>query len=129
MGSSARRLQKLTDENALLLEKVSGLESLIKQLADENRWMKEQFLLARHKQFGAKSERITIDPTQLGPLFNEAEAVLHQSHKEALDEKTITYTRRKKSVGHREEVLECVKKVIWRVREVYGTPIIPLRYD
>jgi transposase len=105
MGSSTRRLQKLTDENAMLVEKVSGLESLIKQLADENRWMKEQFLLARHRQFGAKSERIEIDPNQVGLLFNEAEAVLSSSSKESLEEKTVTYTQKKKSVGHRDEVL------------------------
>jgi transposase len=87
------------------MEKVSILSTQNAQLAEENRWFKEQFLLARHRQFGAKSERTTLDPSQLGPLFNEAEAILGSSPKEALEEKTITYTRRKKSIGHREEVL------------------------
>ena len=96
---------ELSGENALLLEKVSGLETQNAQLAEEVRWLKEQFLLARHAQFGAKSESSVLHPDQSGLLFNEAETMLHQSKGEALDEKTIIYTRRKKSIGHREEVL------------------------
>ena len=102
MERDACHCRELSDENALLSEKVSGLETQIKQLIEENRWMKEQFLLSRHKQFGAKSERTLA---QWGLLFDEAEAMLSQSGKDAQDEKTVTYTRKKKSVGHREEVL------------------------
>lgn len=105
MESPTRRMQELTVENALLREKVSGLETQNTQLAQEVHWLKEQFLLARQKQFGAKSERSELSPDQLGTLFDEAELALHRSPKDSLDEKTITYTRKKKSVGHRKEVL------------------------
>jgi transposase len=98
METTACRCSEFSDEIAVL-------KTQIAQLAQENRWMKEQFLLARNKQFGTKSERIEIDLNQLGPLFNESELVVGSSPKEALEEKTIIYTRKKKSVGHRGEVL------------------------
>jgi transposase len=81
------------------------LETQNRQLADENRWLKEQFLLAQHRQFGTSSERTLLNPDQCGLLFNEAEAVLDSSPQDASDEKTITYTRGRKSVGHRQEML------------------------
>jgi transposase len=88
-----------------LAEKVQELETMNLQLVEENRWLKEQFLMARHKQFGASSERAQFDSNQCVLLFNEAEAILDKSPAEALDEKTVTYTRKRKTVGHREEVL------------------------
>jgi len=105
MEEQTCQCHELTEENALLRERVSGLEAQKSQLAEENRWLKEQFLLARHARFGAKSEQVKIDPSQLGPLFNEAELVLGTSPAQALGEKTVTYTRKKKTAGHREEIV------------------------
>jgi transposase len=73
-------------------------------LEAENRWLKEQFLLARRKQFGTSSERTMADATQCEMLFNEAEATADTVSEEALVEK-ITYTRKRKTVGHRQEML------------------------
>jgi transposase len=89
--------------NEDLIAKVQLLETQNQQLAEEVRWLKEQFLLARHKQFGASSER--TDPSQCELLFNEAEAILDGSPKDPFDEKTVTYTRKRKEVGHRQEMI------------------------
>jgi len=84
---------------------IEQLTTQNKQLADENRRLKEQYLLARNKQFGAKSERTVIGQDQCGLLFNEAETILCKNIEAALDEKMITYTRKKKTAGHRQEIL------------------------
>ena len=112
MERNACHCRELSDENALLISKLSGLEAQNKQLADENRWMKEQFLLARRKQFGTKSEQTSADSEPWARLFDEAEAILHKNPEDASEGKTITYTRGKKTVGHREEVLANLPIVI-----------------
>lgn len=55
---------ELMTENAALKSKVSELEALVK-------FYEEQFRLARHRQFGASSEKSEYDQPN---LFNEAEA-------------------------------------------------------
>jgi len=67
-------------------------------------WFKEQFKLAQHRQFGSSSEKMTA-LLQNELVFNEAEATLDSTHVEAEPE-TVTYTRKAKSTGHRQEMLE-----------------------
>lgn len=73
----------------------------VQQLEAQVNWFKEQFKLARHRQFGSSSEKIAL---QSELLFNEAEATI-DSAPEVVEPQTITYTRKGKSVGHREEML------------------------
>jgi transposase len=87
-----------------LIARNARLESLNHQLAAENQWLKEQFGLARAGKFGASSEKTEVLTGQAELLFNEAEMVADSSETEPTKE-TIEYTRKKKSVGHREEML------------------------
>ncbi len=89
-------------EIAVLKKENAELKSKNIQLENENKWLKEQFLLAQKKQFGSSSEKTSALQIELG--FNEAETVADSSP-EVVEPKTITYTRKPKSVGHREEVL------------------------
>jgi transposase len=88
--------EDLLIENTKLKERLSALET-------ENRFFKEQFLLAQKRLFGSSSEKTSALQIELG--FNEAEAVADSSP-EVVEPKVVTYTRKPKSVGHREEVLE-----------------------
>jgi transposase len=72
------------------------------QLKVENRWLKEQLLLSKKKQFGSSSEKMSALQIEFG--FNEAETVADTTG-EVVEPKTITYVRKPKSQGHREEVL------------------------
>ncbi len=63
------------------------------------KWYEEQFRLSRQKQFGASSEKTA--PEQIN-LFNEAEDIANPQTEEPTLE-TITYQRKKKQVGQREE--------------------------
>lgn len=75
----------------------------IQHLEAENQWLKEQFKLARHRQFGSSSEKSSA-LLQAELVFNEAEAILDSAPALAESE-TITRTRKRKQVGHREEML------------------------
>jgi transposase len=64
----------------------------IADLQTNLRWFEEQFHLARHKQYGASSER-TVQ--QQGELFNEAEAIAEAGPVEEEIKQTITCERKK----------------------------------
>lgn len=66
-------------------------------------WFKEQLKLAKHRQFGPSSEKISV-PGQAELLFNEAEATLDSTPTQA-EPKTITYTRKPKQAGYKQEML------------------------
>jgi transposase len=75
------------------------------QIAELNaklKWYEEQFRLSRAKQFGASSEKTT--PEQIN-LFNEAEDSANPELEEPTVE-TITYQRKKKQAGQREDKLK-----------------------
>lgn len=71
------------------------------QLAAENQWLKEQFLLAQRRQFGASSERTPAEQQAL--LFNEAEVEAVTVPEPTVETLTI---RRRKAKGHREAQLK-----------------------
>ena len=89
-------------EIAVLEKQIADLKSKNIQLENELKWLKEQFLLAQKKQFGSSSEKTSALQIELG--FNEAEAVADSSPA-VVEPETVAYTRKPKSVGHREEVL------------------------
>ena len=98
----------LTTDNDLAAE-VRQLESTnqhlqarIQELEVQVNWFKEQFRLAKHRQFGSSSEKAVALQSEL--VFNEAEAAIDSTPTEAEPE-TVTYTRKRKSVGHRQEML------------------------
>jgi len=95
--------ERLAAEREHLAAERERLLALTQQLQDENHLLKERLLLARRKQFGTSSEK--IDSTQLALVFDEAEATLDRTPREEVEKETVTYTRKKKTVGHREEMV------------------------
>ena len=77
-------------------------EQQIVELNAKLKWYEEQFRLSCQKQFGASSEK--TPPEQLN-LFNEVEDTANRKLEEPTIE-TITYQRRKKQPGNREELLK-----------------------
>ncbi len=75
-----------------LIDLIHKQHSQIEDLQAKLRWFEEQFHLARHKRFGASSER-TVE--QQGELFNEAEAIAEAGPVEEEIRQTITYNRKK----------------------------------
>lgn len=85
---------KLVSENAELKNRITELEALVK-------YYEEQFRLAKHKQFGASSEKSEYDIDQIN-LFNEAEATADEKATEPeLIEVEKHYRRRKRSANDR----------------------------
>lgn len=100
--------QSLQQENQSLKQEVADLKQQVNLLL-------EQIRLSRHKRFAATSERSDAEQMR---LFNEAELESEQSAEEPTME-TITYERRKKQLGHREEMLKDlpVERVEYRLSE------------
>jgi transposase len=98
-------LEQLQIENSKLQEKIAFLEKQKAELTAKLHWFEENFRLSQHRLYGRSSEQ-SIYPEQQ-TLFNEAEAL--SSVKPAVPEPTveeITYKRKKKEKGHREEMLK-----------------------
>lgn len=85
-----------------LNDKVLCLEQQNAELDAKLKWYEEQFRLSRQKQFGASSEKTSDE--QLN-LFNEAEDSANPQLEEPTVE-TITYQRKKKQLGQREDKLK-----------------------
>ena len=84
--------QTLPENRQELVDLVKQQATQIEQLTAKVRWFEEQFHLARHKQFGASSERSVKEQ---GELFNEAEAIAEAGPTEEQIRQTITYERKK----------------------------------
>jgi len=89
MSSSTASLPENRQE---LVEIIDSLTTRNEQLEAKVRWFEEQFHLARHKQFGASSERSVTEQCN---LFNEAEAIAEAGPVEECIRQTITYERKK----------------------------------
>jgi transposase len=92
---SSISIEKLQIENETLKQEKAELELKLK-------WFEEQFRLQQHKLFGSSSEKTEI-PEQLS-LFNEVESESKLEAPEPTFEE-ISY-KRKKKVGHREEMFK-----------------------
>lgn len=95
-GQLKAEYEQLQKEHAALKAKEKCLEA-------ENQWLKEQFKLAKHRQFCTSSEKMSA-LLQNELVFNEAEATL-DSAPAVVEPETITRPRKGKQVGHREEML------------------------
>jgi len=100
---AAMTLDELRQRYVLLEEENAKLRKQVAELTTQVNWFMEQFKLAKHRQFGASSERTGPGQEQLS-FFNEAEKEAEPEPLEP-DVETITYTRRKQK-GHREAVLK-----------------------
>jgi transposase len=92
-------MQRMTSSSTVLPENrhelvdlVQKQASQIEQLEAKLRWFEEQFHLARHKQFGASSERSVKEQPN---LFNEAEVIAEAGPVEECIRQTVTYDRKK----------------------------------
>lgn len=88
-----------------LEDKIALLENEKAELLAKLNWFEENFRLNQHRLYGRSSEQTTHSDQQT--LFNEAEAL--DAVKPAVPEPTveeITYKRKKKQKGHREEILK-----------------------
>jgi len=94
-ANSAPTIEELTNT-------IQGLEQQIAELNIKLKWYEEQFRLSQQRRFGASSEK--TDPEQLN-LFNEAEDTADLAKPEPTLE-TITYQRKKRQPGQREESLK-----------------------
>lgn len=94
---------QLEQRSAMLEQRNIDLERANTELSAKVRWLEEQFRLAMKKRYGPSSER--SHPDQLSLIFDEAEVVAKPDEPEPTVE-SITYTRRKKRRGQREELLE-----------------------
>ena len=74
------------------MDLVNQQATQIEQLEAKVHWFEEQFHLARHKQFGASSERSVKEQRR---LFNEAEAIAEGGPVEEFIRQKITYERKK----------------------------------
>lgn len=92
----------LAQINEQLNDKILCLEQQNAELDAKLKWYEEQFRLSRQKQFGASSEKTSDE--QLN-LFNEAEDSANAQLEEPTVE-TITYQRKKKQLGQREDKLK-----------------------
>jgi len=98
-------IEQLQNEKAALQEKIASLESKVTELTSRLYWFEEHFRLNQHKLYGRSSEQ-TVGAEQIS-LFNEAEAL--DAVKPKVPEPTIeevTYSRKKKQKGHRDEMLK-----------------------
>ena len=82
-----------------LKRQIAILEHKVAELTAKLDWYEQQYRLAMQQRYGASSERTP----QSRALFNEAEARQKPTLPEPTVE-TITY-RRKKKVGHRQDML------------------------
>ncbi len=83
--------QELAQKDDALARRAHEIEILTAKLS----WFEEQLRLARHKRFGASSEKRAYQ----AELFNEAEALSDQAEGEEHEE--ITYRRAKRKPGRR----------------------------
>ncbi len=94
--NSAQVIEQLNDKILIQEQQIAELTARIK-------WYEEQFRISRQKQFGASSEK--TPPEQLN-LFNEAEDIAQPDNQvQEPDIETITYQRKKKQAGQREDKL------------------------
>jgi len=93
---------ELIAERDELRRNLSESNARVQYLETQVNWFKEQFKLARHRQFGASSEKDFAVQNEL--VFNEAEAVV-DSTPEVVETEEISYTRKRKQAGHREQIL------------------------
>lgn len=91
----AKIIEQLNDRILIQEQQLAELNAKLK-------WYEEQFRLSRQKQFAASSEKTSADQIS---FFNEPEDTANPKLEEPTLE-TITYQRKKKQVGQRENKLK-----------------------
>ena len=80
------------------------LNKTVELLEHENRLLKEQLEFFKKKLFGKSSEKTKGNPNQIS-LFDIEEVTQEEKSETAVEEETITYTRRKPT-GKRQDIFE-----------------------
>lgn len=109
-------LQNPTEYIEQLEAKCKSQEEKITMLENKMDWLMEQIRLSQHKQFGPSSEKTTFED-QMSLVFNETEGFQREGLAEPTLEE-VTY-KRKKSVGHKEEVLKDlpIETIVYEIPE------------
>jgi transposase len=130
--SETQQIQALQEKIAALENKNTSLEDKNTKLEDKNaelearvNWFEEHFRLNQHRLYGSSSEK-NVNSEQM-TLFNEAEAlndVKPESPEPTIEE--ISYTRKKKQKGHKEELLknlpvETIEYKLAETEQICGT--------
>jgi transposase len=89
-------IEQLQLENQQLRSANESSQLENETLKQKINWFEEQFKLARHRQFGKKSEAAN---NVQGNLFDDLEETSDASAEAESERETITYTRKKKSKG------------------------------
>lgn len=95
VNNATQIIEQLNDEVLALRQQNAELDAKVK-------WYEEQFRLSQQQRFGSSSEK--TDSMQLN-LFNEAEDAADPKISEP-DIETITYERKKRQAGQREDKLK-----------------------
>jgi len=104
IDNSLQTIEQLNDKILCQNDEILILKQQIAELDAKVKWYEEQFRLSCQKKYGPSSEKTS--PEQIN-LFNEAEDIA--SPEKAVKEpeiETITYQRRKKPAGQREDKLK-----------------------
>jgi transposase len=104
----------LLDLNSKLAEEIKKLQAKIKSLEDQISWYAEQLQLNKIKKFGKTSEasgQLSLDFSQIFDETIEEESV-EEEEEEILATETISYTRKKKSVGRKIDTSKLPREVI-----------------
>ncbi|MEM8804024.1 MAG: IS66 family transposase zinc-finger binding domain-containing protein [Pseudomonadota bacterium] len=107
MNDAAKKAPDLPDDSDALKAIVGDLEATIGVQKLEIERLQEQLRLARHKRFGASSEKTPAD--QLG-LFNEAE-VASTAPDDGSDDTEITVPKHKRTKGGRKRLPDHLPRV------------------
>ncbi|GEO27821.1 transposase [Alicyclobacillus acidoterrestris] len=107
-----------TNELESLQARCEAQEQEIAELKKQVNLLLEELRLARHRHFGKSSERTTDDQVRLDLVFNEAEVEAQPEVEEPTIE-TVTYERRRKQPGQRDEMLADlpVERIEYRLSE------------
>ncbi|MCF8568593.1 IS66 family transposase [Alicyclobacillus tolerans] len=105
------------EETAAMQQENTTLKHEVGELKSKVEWLEEKLRLAQHKRFSSSSERTDLDSSQTR-LFNEAEEEAESTVEEPTLE-TITYERKKKQPGQRDELLKDlpVERIEYRLPE------------
>lgn len=89
----------LSETNSTLVKENSELKANLEATEKKLAWFIEQFKLGKQRQFGIKNE--SSECLQLELAFDEESEEAVEATEEPIDTETITYTRKKKTIGRK----------------------------
>jgi len=104
--------RRLSEEKSNLFEETIELKANLEEAEKKINWFMEQFKLSKQRQFGKKNE--SSEYLQLNLIFDEDEesAEALEVSEELSATETITYSRKKKTVGRKIDTSKLPREVI-----------------